>query len=69
MKPLYLITVGILVTLSIITGCKSLSFNQKTLPAEIPVQDYSKSIVVIDAGDVYTPGLAITKKGSRSYQY
>jgi hypothetical protein len=62
MKPLYLITVGILLTSSILPGCKSLSFTQKTLPAEIPVQDYSKSIVVIDAGDVYTPGLAITKK-------
>ena len=45
-----------------LTGCKSMSFTQKTLPAEIPVQDFSKSIVVIDAGDVYTPGLAITKQ-------
>lgn len=45
-----------------LTGCKSMSFARKTLPAEIPVQNYSKSIVIIDAGDVYTPGLAITKK-------
>lgn len=53
---------GLLIIGLILTGCKSLSFTQKTLPAEIPVQDFSKSIVVIDAGDVYTPGLAITKK-------
>ncbi|BFG70514.1 hypothetical protein KACHI17_13950 [Sediminibacterium sp. KACHI17] len=35
---------------------------QKTIMAEIPVQYYSKSIVLVDAGDVYTPGLALTKK-------
>lgn len=44
------------------TGCKSLLFTQKTIPPEIPISDFSKSIVLIDAGDVYTPGLAITKK-------
>jgi len=62
MKKLSLLSSAMLMIVLIITGCKSLSFTQKTLPAEIPVQDYSKSIVVIDAGDVYTPGLAITKK-------
>ena len=35
---------------------------QKTIMAEIPVQYYSKSIVLVDAGDVYTPGLVLTKK-------
>lgn len=49
-------------SLMIIAGCKSMSFTQKTLPAEINIQDLSKSIVVIDAGDVYTPGLAVTKQ-------
>ena len=43
-------------------SCKSLSFTQKTILAEIPVQYYSKSIVLVDAGDVNTPGLAMTKK-------
>lgn len=36
--------------------------HKKTIAAEIPIMDFSKSIVVIDAGDVYTPGLAVTKK-------
>jgi len=35
---------------------------EKTILAEIPVQYYSKSIVLVDAGDVNTPGLAMTKK-------
>lgn len=62
MKQLSFITASVLLFGFTLVGCKSMSFTQKTLPAEIPVQDFSKSIVVIDAGDVYTPGLAITKK-------
>jgi hypothetical protein len=57
----FLLTVALLSSL-LFLACKSMSFTQKTLPAEIPVQDFAKSIVIIDAGDVYTPGLAITKK-------
>ncbi len=39
-----------------------MSFTAKTYPAEIPVENPSKSVVIIEAGDVYTPGLALTKK-------
>ncbi len=62
MKPFSSIIAGLFLIGLTLAGCKSLSFTQKTLPAEIPIQDFSKSIVVIDAGDVYTPGLALTKK-------
>jgi len=62
MKKISFVSLTVLMISLAFAGCKSLSFTQKTLPAEIPIQDYSKSIVIIDAGDVYTPGLAITKK-------
>ncbi|NCT93981.1 MAG: hypothetical protein GXC72_06140 [Chitinophagaceae bacterium] len=58
MKPLF---GGLLICL-LYCSCKSMSFTQKTLPAAIPIQDYRKSIVIVDAGEVLTPGLAITKK-------
>ncbi len=45
-----------------ITGCKVLSVNYKTFPPEIPLQDSVGTIVIIDAADVRTPGIAITKK-------
>lgn len=54
--------IGLIIILGILPGCKSPSIIQKTILAEIPIQYYSKSIVLVDAGDVYTPGLAITKK-------
>ncbi len=62
MKQVSFIIGSVLIIGFAISGCKSMSFTQKTLPAEIPIQNFLKSIVVVDAGDVYTPGLAITKK-------
>lgn len=62
MKKLIQATAIVWILTTIFTSCKSLSFTQKTILAEIPIQYYSKSIVLVDAGDVYTPGLAMTKK-------
>lgn len=53
---------SLFIIIELFASCKTLSFTEKTILAEIPVQYYSKSIVLIDAGEVYTPGLAITKK-------
>lgn len=62
MSPLFRSVVVAILLAGFFASCKSLSFTQKTILAEIPVQYYSKSIVLVDAGDVNTPGLAITKK-------
>jgi len=62
MKTVFRFVWVIITTISVFASCKTLSFTEKTILAEIPVQYYSKSIVVVDAGEVYTPGLAITKK-------
>lgn len=62
MKNLFRFLLCVIAATSFFAGCKSPSFMQKTIMAEIPVQYYSKSIVLVDAGDVYTPGLALTKK-------
>lgn len=62
MSPLFRSIVVALFLAGSFASCKSLSFTQKTILAEIPVQYYSKSIVLVDAGDVNTPGLVITKK-------
>jgi hypothetical protein len=62
MKTVFRFVLFIITTISVFASCKTLSFTEKTILAEIPVQYYSKSIVVVDAGEVYTPGLAITKK-------
>ena len=52
----------VIVVIGLFPSCKSPSIMQKTILAEIPVQNFSKSIVLIDAGQINTPGLAITKK-------
>lgn len=62
MKSFFRPVLVMITTIGVFVSCKTLSFTEKTILAEIPVQYYSKSIVVVDAGDVYTPGLAITKK-------
>lgn len=62
MKNLFRFVLCVIAATSFFAGCKGPSFMQKTIMAEIPVQYYSKSIVLVDAGDVYTPGLALTKK-------
>lgn len=59
MKKNSLIIVGAILA---ITGCKVLSLNYKTFPPEIPLQDSTGTIVIIDAADVHTPGITITKK-------
>lgn len=62
MSPLFRSVAVTMLLAGFFSSCKSLSFTQKTILAEIPVQYYSKSIVLVDAGEVYTPGLAMTKK-------
>lgn len=62
MKKFLRSVLGVISLLIFYAGCKAPSFMQKTILAEIPIQYYSKSIVLVDAGEVYTPGLAITKK-------
>lgn len=62
MKTVFRFVLIMITTISVFVSCKTLSFTEKTILAEIPVQYYSKSIVLVDAGEVYTPGLAITKK-------
>src|SRR6478752_9666829 len=46
----------------ILAGCKALSVSYKTVPAEIPLLDSVGTVVIIDAADTHTPGIAITKK-------
>lgn len=55
------ITLALLFFFSL-TGCKVLSVNYRTLPAEIPLQDSIHTIVIVDAAEVTTPGIALTKK-------
>lgn len=62
MSPLFRSVVVAMLLAGFFASCKSPSFIQKTILAEIPVQYYSKSIVLVDAGDINTPGLAMTKK-------
>ncbi|MEN9297908.1 MAG: hypothetical protein RLZZ429_221 [Bacteroidota bacterium] len=62
MSPLFRSVVVAMLLAGFFASCKSPSFTQKTILAEIPVQYYSKSIVLVDAGDINTPGLAMTKK-------
>jgi len=62
MQKKYRFTFIIIALTEILISCKSPFVVQKTILAEIPVEYYSKSLVVVDAGDVTTPGLAITKK-------
>ncbi len=62
MKKFLRSLLGAISVLIFFAGCKAPSFMQKTILAEIPIQYYSKSMVLVDAGELYTPGLAITKK-------
>ena len=55
------IFIGVL-SLLVFSSCKILSVNYKTLPPEIPLRDSVGTIVIVDAAEVHTPGLAITKK-------
>lgn len=45
-----------------LSACKTISLSPRLYPAEIQVESPSMSVVIVDAGDVYTPGLALTKK-------
>lgn len=47
---------------TVLGGCKVLSVNYKTVPAEIPFSDSLSTVVVVDAAEVRTPGLVLTKK-------
>jgi hypothetical protein len=62
MKTVFRSVFSFITVIGLFASCKTPSFMEKTILAEIPVQYYSKSIVLVDAGDVNTPGLAITKK-------
>src|SRR6187549_207829 len=53
--------IGVLSLLAL-TGCKFFSVTYKTFPPEIPLQDSVGTVVIIDAADTHTPGIAITKK-------
>lgn len=55
------ILIGVLLVLAL-TGCKIFSVTYKTFPPEIPFQDSFGTVVIIDAADAHTPGIAITKK-------
>jgi hypothetical protein len=55
------ILIGILSVMAL-TGCKIFSVTYKTYPPEIPLRDSIGTVVVIDAADTHTPGIAITKK-------
>jgi hypothetical protein len=55
------ILIGVLSLLAL-AGCKALAVNYKTIPPEILLQDSVGTVVVIDAADIHTPGIAITKK-------
>src|SRR6478609_10094528 len=55
------ILIGVLLVLAL-TGCKIFTVTYKTFPPEIPFQDSFGTVVIIDAADAHTPGIAITKK-------
>ncbi len=52
----------LLLVILLVFGCKPPMVSYKTVPPQIPIQDTTKAILLIDAGNVYTPGLIITKK-------
>lgn len=51
-----------LVAIIMAFGCKPPMVSYKVVPPQIPIQDSTKAILLIDAGNIYTPGIAITKK-------
>ena len=50
--------------LTIVTlfGCKPLLVTYNKLPPQIPIKDSTKSVLLIDAGNIISPGIAITQK-------
>ncbi|MEI8099914.1 MAG: hypothetical protein WCG74_13825 [Sediminibacterium sp.] len=50
------------VTFMVLFGCKPLLVSYKTIPPQIPIKDSTRSVLLIETGNVHTLGLAITKK-------
>ena len=43
-------------------GCKPILISYKTVPPQISIKDSTKSVLLIDAGNIISPGIAITQK-------
>lgn len=62
MQEMKKISIPLIVLACLFCGCKVLSVQYKTLPAEIPFPDSTASVLLIDAAEIHTPGIAIRKK-------
>ena len=51
-----------LITIIAVFGCKPLLVSYNKVPPQIPIKDSTKSVLLIDASNIISPGIAITKK-------
>jgi hypothetical protein len=46
----------------VLLGCKPLLVSYNKVPPQIPIKDSTKSVLLIDASNIISPGIAMTKK-------